>query len=509
MSTLALYKDVSFDGINTFPHFSSKSEFDTYMTGKQGYSQNVVYNKIGDPILVNLSFDNAVNYGYGCLKTDEITYFFTVTEILVNENNRVFLGYTIDWYTTLFYESKIAFGRCHLIKSTSADPKKYEQSISPIDMFVSSGSIIPGDPTKPLVVRSGLLIAYVTDDTKSSFSYIYSPMQGYNGIKDESSNTWSIDLFDVFSGDLASITGIAPKDVVGIWYVPFDINSNYMVLQTSTNNWWWSFSLVGPSNPYSMTVSLTTDATHIGCITDPAGTVVYTIPYGRTLVKLYYRLIASWTQCFVELTLIYEDGAQSIGSYNAVENSRVLIPCQQIDYNNDAYTNWASGMKGIEIEERRIQKNKALAQGIGGSTLTGAVGGASGSPIGAAAGVVGGVASAILSYGIDTYYESKINNLEDKKYQLAQDTMVPGSFVMDNNYNLCAVQLSAPQHDIDRFNSEIVNFGADCNIPLASWTPSPGAYTFADVEIIADVPYSVKQAIKTKFQSGIKIKSVI
>ena len=509
MNVLSLFSNVSFDGINTFPHFSSKSEFDTYMTAKQGYSQNVVYNKIGDPILINLSFDNAVNYGYGSLKTDEMTYFFTVTEILVNENNRVFLAYTIDWYTTLFYESKIAFGRCHLTKSTTADPKKYEQSINPIDMFVSSGQIIPGDPNFTSVVRSGLMISYVTDDTKSSFSYIYSPMQGYNGIKDESTNTWSIDLFDVFNGDLTSITGVAPKDIMGIWYIPFNPTFQNAVLKTTSTNWWWDFSLVGPSNTYQMDSNLTTDSTRVGCITDPSGTVVYTIPYGRTLSKIYYRLIASWTQCFTEIMLVYTTGQQSPQGYNAVENSKILIPCQQVDFNNDSYKNWASGMKGIEIEERRIQKNKALAQGIGGSTLTGAVGGASGSPIGAVAGVVGGVASAILSYGIDTYYESRINSLEDKKYQLAQDTMVPGSFLMDSNYNLCAVQLSATQDDIDRFNSEISNFGADCNIPLASWTPFPGAYTFADVEVIADVPYNVKQAIKTKFQSGIKIKSVI
>jgi hypothetical protein len=508
MTTLKLYKGVDFDGVNSFPDIPTKATFDAYLAAKQQYSQTVQYNRIGEPILIQKGYDVAISYSYGCIDTGTKKYFIIPDSINVNENGRVYLTYSVDWYTTLKYDSKISFGRSHLIKSTSADPKKYEQSISPIDMIVESGSIIPGDPTKPLVVRSGLLIAYVTDDTKSSFSYIYSPMQGYNGIKDEGSSTWSIDLFDVFSGDLTSITGIAPKDVVGIWFVPFDINSNYMVLQTSATSWWWSFTLVGPSNPYSMTTTLTTDATHVGCITDPAGTVVYTVPYGRTLTKLYYRLIASWSQCFVELTLIYEEGIQSIGGYNAVENSRVLIPCQQIDYNNDTYANWSTGMKGIEIEERRIQKNKALAQGIGGSTLTGAVGGASGSPIGAVAGVVGGIGSAMLSYGLDTYYESKINSLEDRKYQLAQDTMAPGSFVMDNNYNLCMVQLSALQSDIDRYNAEVTNFGADCNIPLTSWTPSPGAYKFADVEVIADVPYGIKQNIKQKLISGIKIVDV-
>ena len=158
------------------------------------------------------------------------------------------------------------------------------------------------------------------------------------------------------------------------------------------------------------------------------------------------------------------------------------------------------------MEERRIQKNKNLVSGIGGSAITGTIGGATGSPIGAAAGVVGGIASAVLSYGVDTYYESKVNVLEDRKYQLAQDTMMPGSFVEPGFFH--AIQLEAPVSDVARYNDEISNFGVDCNLPVSSWVPAVGAYKFADVEVIADVPYSIKQGIKQKMMNGIKIVDV-
>ena len=164
-------------------------------------------------------------------------------------------------------------------------------------------------------------------------------------------------------------------------------------------------------------------------------------------------------------------------------------------------------MKGVEIEERRIQRNKNLAQGIGGAALTGAIGAVAG-PVGAVAGVAGGIGGALLSSGVDYYYESDIQRLEDRKYQLAQDEIIPGSLIPNDGFTITAYQLSASYDDIVRYNAEITNFGADCNLPLSSWTPTPGAYKFADGEIIADVPYSIKQAIKNKMTSGIKIVGV-
>ena len=506
MTELRLYKGVNFDGVSVFPYFGSKTAFDAYLEGKQTYCQDVHFNRIGEPILLNLSYDDAIGYSYAALKTAEKTYFLTVTEVSVNENNRVYLGYTVDWYTTLFYEGEISFRRCHIVKSTSADPKKYPQSISPRDMRLTSQTTLLGDPQDPALVLNGLLISYVTDDTKSSLSYIYSPLMGYSAVQDGTRS--SISLHDVYSGGLTSITGIAPKDVIGIWHLPYTARYNGMRKKTTNNYYWYEFDLYGPSQTHSLNASLFTDAMHMGVITDPSGSVLYSVPYGRTLKKIHYRIVSSWSQAFAELFFIYENGIQASDRQNAVENSSILVPCPQVDFNNDTYANWASGMKGIEIEERRIQKNKALVQNISGSVMTGAVGGAGGGPVGAAVGVAGQVATSLVSYGVDTYYENKINVLEDKKYQHMQDTMVPGSFLMTGNYNYQIIQLSAYSDDMGRYAAELSNFGADCHLPLSSWTPTIGAYKFADVEIVADVPYSIKQAIKSKMISGIKIVGV-
>ena len=57
MTTLKLYKGVSFDGVNTFPDIPTKAVFDTYLAGKQQYSLSVQYNRIGEPILIQKGYD--------------------------------------------------------------------------------------------------------------------------------------------------------------------------------------------------------------------------------------------------------------------------------------------------------------------------------------------------------------------------------------------------------------------------------------------------------------------
>lgn len=505
---LTLYKGASFDGVSVFPYFGSKTAFDAYMAGKQQYSQSITYNRIGGPILINLDYGTAVGYGYGCIDTGSRKYFIIPDSVSVNENNRVYLQYSVDWYTTLKYDNAISFGRAHLVKSTTADPKKYPQAISPRDMRLSSHTTLLGDPQQPALLFNGLLISYVTDDTKSSLSYIYSPLMGYSAVMEPNGTRGSISLHDVFSGGLTSITGITPKDIVGIWYLPYTARVGPMRKEGTEHHYWYEYDLYGPSEMHTINTSISTDAMRMGVITDPSGSILYSVPYGRTLNRINYRIVSSWTQVFAELFFIYDNGIQSPDYYNSVENSSILVPCPQVDFVNDTYANWASGMRGIEIEERRIQKNKALVQNISGSVITGAIGGAAGGPVGAAVGVAGQIATSLVSYGVDTYYDNEINVLEDKKYQHMQDTMVPGSFLMTGNHNYQVIQLSAYSDDMGRYTAELSNFGADCNIPLSQWTPSPGAYKFADVEIIADVPYGIKESIKHKMTSGIKIVGV-
>lgn len=539
---LTLYKDLNFDGVGSFPHIVSKSSFDTYLEGKEQYSQPVNYNRIGDPILLNLSYDDAVEYGYGCIETDDKKYFIIPDSVTVNENNRVYLTYTVDWYTSLKYDNNISFGRAHLIKSSGVDPLTYQQGIQPIDMRILS--VDPFDTTAELgTITSNnmgdIYVAYTTSDQSSKVRWVLSRVRnGYKAYHNmvqaiEAGGTapsvetsgYSIGVPEIMDGFLYTACGIQPSNIVGIYYVPYpgantvldDLYHGKFKLIGSNKYIWYELD-TDYSAPYFnleyKDFNLTCTATESVHLIDRYGGIIYSVPYGRTLKRIVYKPIMTASSCYIALEFVYEDNTapnlwDSLLVEKSAENSFMLYMCERIDYNNDAYANWAAGLKGVEIEERRMQKNKALVSNLSGTAVTTAIGAGTAGPVGAAVGAIGSITSAFASYGIETYYENDVNRLEDRKYQLAQDTMVPGGFLPGLYPTLAVVTLSASPSDIARYNSEISNFGADCNLPVSNWIPAPGAYKFADVEVIADTPYSIKQGIRQKLLSGIKIVDVM
>ena len=532
MTTLKLYKGVDFDGVNSFPDIPTKAAFDTYLAGKQQYSQSVQYNRIGDPILIQKGYDVAISYSYGCIDTGAKKYFIIPDAVTVNENGRVYLSYSVDWYTTLKYDSKISFGRAHLIKSTGVNPLSYSQSIQPIDMRVSS--VIPFDTSLGNLTNVGEIhVAYTTADASSKVKWTLHRVENGMSIVDSvlvigedhivtNTSGFTIGVSQIMNGFLYSVCGIAPANVLGIYYIPYPCSDTqyqgaYLGKSKKVGDVtyiWYELDELFHTPPVSrknMDINLTSTTMHTVHLIDRYGGIFYSVPYGRTLRRIVYKPVMTASACYIAAEFFYDTLPASTtdpSSEKSAENSFVLYMCEKIDYNNDSYANWASGLKGVEIEERRLQKNKALVSNLSGTAVTTAIGAGTAGPVGAAVGAVGSIASALASYGIDTYYESDINRLEDRKYQLTQDTMVPGGFLSRLYPTLAIVVLSASPSDIARYDAEIDNFGADCNLPLASWTPAPGSYKFADVEVITDTPYSIKQGIRQKLLSGIKIVDV-
>lgn len=531
MTSLTLFKGVAFDGVNSFPYIPNQAVFDYYLLAKVQYSQDIHFNRIGEPILINKGYDTAIEYSYGCIDTDNKKYFIIPDSISVNENNRVYMTYSVDWYTTLMYGGVLAFGRAHLIKSTDVDPLTYSQSIQPNDMRISSHTPLDETPIGEIHV------AYTTADDQSKVRWVLSKAKnGYsyfienvmvvmpdNTVLTTAGHTLGVS--EIMNGLLYHACGIPPANILGVFYVPYtsansgyggQYDAKYKDIDDRRYIWYELNDVI--SNPVfsrkHKDFNVTSNAMHSAHLIDRYGSIIYSVPYGRTLKRILFRPVLTASSCYIAIEFVY-DTPPALADPSAVksaENSFMLYMCEKIDFNNDAYANWASGLKGIEIEERRLQKNKALVSNLTNVGTTAALGMGAGGPAGAAAGATAGFAGAIASYAIDTYYESGVNRLEDRKYQLTQDTMVPGGFLpglspsVDGlSPTLAIVVLSAPPSDIARYEAELSNYGADCNIPVSSWTPSVGAYKFADVEVIADVPYSIKQNIKQKMQSGIKI----
>lgn len=525
MATLRLLTGVEWDGVNVFPHIESKVSFDALLNAKEGYKKAVDFIRIGEPILVDMTHGDAIGYAYGTLEVDNVVYFITITNIKVQKATAVYLSYSVDWFTTMIYRGAMAIGRCHLIRSSDFDDRLHEQAVSPSDMRVTN--IYPlrdfnvtstENPNflntwwKLLdLMRPYLVISVMKDGGHVVYT---SPLTTYM-LNDRR----PIGYADVYTGNFTSIIGIAPQDVTGIWVTPIRPNLGDLTFVEDTEKQRCFFrtkptSLHNFSDKHKIRgLSFTPSHMKQYYVMDGMGHIIYQIPIGRTLIgfNMGTNVLLSGADVtfypIFEDTINPDDGASMVK--RVLENSSFTLKSPLVDYVNDTYTNWATGLKDLEADERRIQRNKNLAQGIGGSAMTGAIGGASGNPYGAVAGIVGGMAGAVLSYGVDTYYESQTAEIEDGKYRNMPDTSIPGSYseaiFFNLNPTLSIVELSATAEDIARYNAEIDNFGVKCNLPLSSWTPKTGVYKFLDAEIIADVPYDIKNSIREKLQKGIRI----
>lgn len=530
-NSIKLFKRVPFDGVNAFPYFYHPSDLDTYLNTVTDYTAEIDFIRIGDDILINKSYNEAIEYGYGALIIGNRTYFITVTDVKVTKNTAVYLSYTVDWVTTLRYEQRLQFGRSHLIKSTDAYPNKCDQAIQPSDMRVTnvypitSSDYLESDPLGwgGDALQTYLIISYINKE--GAHKVVTSPLSdGYHAVPLLIDDVYysSLDLYDIDIGIVTDCLGIAPQDVTGMWVSPIQphggLTNGDATRQThgDTKRYWYELLGFASDVEYNLVhrlrgFDLAADHMTEYYITDNMNNILYKLPIGRKLIGIDCMVRTSYSAAYAYFILHFEGGmlndvydVTDLASM-ALESSTFTVACPTVDYLNDTYKNWSTGLKEIEITERKIQRNKALTQGIGGSALTGALGSTAGTP-GAALGLAGGLGSAFLSYGVDTYYESEVNEIEDARYRAQPDTVIPGIYMIPfaSAVSLRIIEVSAVPDDVTRYEAEINGFGARCNIPAEAWVPRPGAYKFADVEILADVPYNIKQTIKAKFQNGIK-----
>ncbi len=525
MATLRLFRGVEWDGVNVFPLVDST--LDSRLASKVHYAKHVDFIRIGEPLLVDMNHGDAVGYAYGDLTVDGVKYFLTITSIEVKKQTAVYLHYTVDWFTTLAYRENLEIGRCHMIRSSDVDPRFYEQPIQPTDMRIGSISKLEqygsgyygGNADNPMFWKimdsfdNYVIISYMVDATQE---IICTPVEidFYTDV-DSGDSLRNMGLRDVQTGEFTSLLGIAPQDITGIWITPVKPTVHHVQMKTNTvgdNTPVFWLRLSGLSTTPKIKVNglnFTPTEMKQYYVMDNMENVLYQIPKGRTLKEFVIKSRITLASCEVVFYPIFTDTADSDDLFtlgkSMLENSSFTLICPQVDFINDTYKNWATGLRGVEIEERRIQRNKALTQGIGGSALTGALGATAG-PVGAVAGLAGGLGGAFLSYGVDTYYESATQELEDKKYQSMPDTPMSGTYSVETDYGgLSIVELKARSEDVARYNAEISNYGAKCNLPLGGWTPRVGVYKFGDVEIKADAPYDVKNSIREKLQKGVRI----
>jgi len=496
--TLQLYKQLPFDNASRMPLFASLSTQNTYMSSHTDRSTEVNFNKIGDPIIVQIPYEEAIAYSYGRISFGSKWIYFSVTDVNVIQEGKVEISYKIDAWATGRYQYNVTLGRTQVTRRnlTGEHPK---QPIEPIDMRLVSAQLIKED---------NQTVVFVLSQLKFTAGGTYNTGPFYCAIA--STGDISNFLFKV----LIDAGYFTTSDIVGAWLTPFDYSEflNWQSITEGTTEFKWTIGHWDFPHHHFVINTLTTTDLEQGVFTDEKGNILYTLPYNRTVSEFDAYLRVSASTCQVAIRFVDTP-------YTTADNNGFTVSCIPLDIIIDSWADYCARNRQYEKDLRSLQNQKAVVSslaGVGESGMQGAVAGGltkAGGSVGAVAGLGISAGSALLSYGLNNYYDPRFQNLEDAKYKQAQDTLSLAGDTLTDALRpvafLYAVELQADHYTVERYNDIILNGGYYCNEYYSSgeflMTPQP---LQCNAEIIGELPDNWKAQIYQRFATGVKLIEV-
>jgi len=511
------YRDLGFSKISrNVPFASSKTIMDNYFNANSVYSEQVVFNKIGEPIKINRSIFEALTWSYGSIGDGNQRIYFFVDSIDVLTDESVSVNYTIDAYATKFFEVSLNEG--HVIRRYNSGNRP-RQPFSPIDMTATTYSLEAGG-------QAGGTIFFAFKQSMNPYSGIgYGCM--YGDVEIVERNEW-------LNQSWKDYLHITDADVTGLWFCPLRIQPTpsttwgWTQLPVSNINGWVTFSSGHIANGTKMPIrnftfnTIYTDELHIGGIVDGKGNMVYSLPFGRSANTMKVQLRISLQSCQLECNLSNKEERTS-----HLEGMSFNLACEPIDFFIDSFSEYSARQRQYDLQNRDMQSKISMYQGIGGSlsggATTGAIGaaggGAAGGAIGAIAGVVTGIAGALVNRGIDNYYAPKITELNDNYYKLQIDTLsLSGTSISrffdnpDESFNARVFQLSADTYSINRMNTDINTNGCyvdETNANVQSLVGANRPLKLGAISITGNLVSDWKQQIENRLFNGVFYKQVV
>lgn len=477
---------LGFDLDTMRPWFKDAAAADAFMAGKAVHTvTSSNWNKIGDPMIVPLSFTEAslVDIGIVTLGTangyDTRKYWFRVRDVFVNETNRTELVYDIDYLQTFAYY--LSAGHIDRI------PKLTVQ-----DNLTGRGRGIPLNPRRWVYDSSANLFPYGTQvvivATKATLngSVVQGPVYFYGSCQWMNYGSGQMSYLNPI-GWLVSQQVVAAGDIVNAWVVPGLFHSTneptggnfqywHKVYQTmlSGSPWYWlkwtdstplahverTFSATLPdgmksgltypaidSDPedpqYDVLNGTDTVRGLLSGICDERGNIVFTFN-DKTFVynRFYCAVNISMASCEVDIVL---NGSSEGFISGHTTDFMFTYSCRPIDVIANNWAEYLFRQRDADIENRKLQNEAGLVGGManaGSGALMGAAMGSVVPGIGTAAGAIaGGITSIVgsaVNYGVQSVYGDKMQRVTDKMYQLAQDKVAVNGMI--TSYQLALQQ---------------------------------------------------------------------
>lgn len=240
-------------------------------------------------------------------------------------------------------------------------------------------------------------------------------------------------------------------------------------------------------------------------ITSFTGEVVGEIPVGMTVTGYDYRVVASATECYIDIRF-------NGGWYAKLEGIGVTIPALVLDLTENAWSSYQySGQREYDIDSRNNESLKNGVQSITSGGMTGALMGGFG-PMGAAAGAVGGTIAGAASMGMDfLWYNNAAQGAKDK---LAA-TQTPGILIsggaldaINHGHDIALCKMKMDTYSKDRADAERSLVGVKVDEYISSndsVRASSGYYQIAELAVKGSIPEAAKRMISQRFAKGVKL----
>lgn len=496
MTKLELFKNLPFDGITSIPYFSSETAQNAYF---DAYGDKLIldctYIKIGTPILVSYDYDTLTAYPYGRVKSKNKWYYFTITNLDVIGDNKTQITYSFDCFTTAYRPYGLTIGNCHVTKRASKPSYVISQGIQPIRM----------EPKLIANTTGGAVFFTATKQNTAGHDQLIYGMCYTEGVGyEETLKLVEGNLWDEFFG-------IQPSSIKNVWYVPVGAFVTYVLAHWTKdtygngNVYYTGNSSLMPNTTINLGAGYTADDLHQYHVTDSDGLICWTCPTQRTISGAYLALEMTTNTCNIAVFM----GSNT--QETAIAGMSVRIPCKAIDFFIDSYSEYASAFRQIEIQERKIQNEKALVSGLSGSVQTAAFGALGGGPAGAIAGLAGGIVSATAEYAVNYIYEGSVQDLEDAKYRNSQDSFTVFGNSMRSYFQgptpaICVVEMEGDAYSIARYNAKVSEYGYDVNEYYNDISMIIGSGYYAmECEIMGNVLMDWKNQIAGKLSAGVRI----
>ena len=374
-----------------------------------------------------------------------------------------------------------------------------------------------------------VVFSYVNDKSELSIGCFMAGLGGNIMLKGAQSDQGNLNMPNmtfVADGTWATAFGIASSKIKGAWVLNYDfVNTQGKGSDTDPirlPEGFWE----GNSNTYNnlkygwlrerthrfdeIVMNLednpvTTGDTVKFALTGVDGETIGELPWGKTVTKLRFRLIASANTCYTQVRT-------DINGHS--EGTCFSIPATVLDMNENAWSDYNySGQREYDVSAKSLQAREKLTGSLISTGLSGALmGQAFGGPVGAGIGAVGGLATAGIDYAMNEgVFNPASQHLKDELVAKQSDGLIIAGNGLDfirNGQSITLKKMVGNQSSVARRSSLMSEFGYQVDIyedNCQSVINAGGPLQISNLTIGGTAPIEAKRYAKALFERGVKL----